>query len=186
MEVKDEHIIQLISQSKTRNQGFKLLIQAYKEPLYWQIRRTVGIHEDADDILQNVFIKVFRKIDSFNKKSSLYTWMFRISANETIDFLRKNKRFITEDIEQNELIKQKSEPIFSVEWNGDTISKELTQIISMLPTKQKMVFEFRYFQNLSYADIAKILETSVSSAKTNYHFAVQKIKQHIQNLDYYV
>lgn len=186
MKEKDEHILHLISQSQTRNEGFKVLIDTYKEPLYWQIRRTVGIHEDADDILQNVFIKVFRSITSFNKKSSLHTWMFRISANETIDFLRKSKRYITEDIEHTEIIKQKNEQIFNEKWSGDTITKVLMQSISILPTKQKMVFEFRYFQNLSYEDIARILETSVSSAKTNYHFAVQKIKKHIKNIDYYV
>lgn len=186
MTVKDEHIIELITQNQHRNEGFKLLIQAYKEPLYWQIRRSVGVHEDADDILQNVFIKVFKNIGSFNRKSKLYTWIFRISTNETIDFLRKNKRYITEDIEQIELLKQQSEGVFSSGWNGDDISKKLMQIMSTLPTKQKMVFEFRYFQNRSYEDIAVITDISVSSAKTNYHFAVQKIKKHIKNIDYYV
>lgn len=182
----DTHnIISLLKDKQTLNEGFKQLIDAYKERLYWHIRRIVITHEDADDVLQNVFIKVFKYIDSFEEQSSLYTWLFRIATNESIDLLKK-KRVVISDISEDYhnyvSMSLKADPYF----DGDAIQEIVKSAIADLPQKQMLVFNLKYYEHMKYEDMSKVLNTSVGSLKASYHHAVKKVESYIKlkNIQY--
>ena len=171
----------LITQLKSKNSkelAFQTLVKRYKERLYWHIRKIVLSHDDADDILQNTFIKIFRNIDEFKGNSKLYTWMYRIATNESITFLNSKARrnqVSNETLNENAL----NSLVADVYFEGDEIQLKLQKAISLLPRIQQLVFNMRYFDNIKYKDMSEILETSEGALKASYHIAVKKIKTYL-------
>ncbi|MGK0365770.1 MAG: RNA polymerase sigma-70 factor (ECF subfamily) [Saprospiraceae bacterium] len=175
----DAHILALLQQHGNYDQGFRLLVQQYRERLYYHVRRMVGNHEDADDILQNCFVKVYRNIHRFKQNSKLYTWLYRIATNEALTFLEKRNRIATasldnEDINWNNRLKAESFV------NEDKAIKILERAIETLPDKQKAVFNLRYYDEMSYADMSEALETSQGALKASYHHAVKKVEAYVR------
>ncbi|MBQ0025045.1 MAG: RNA polymerase sigma factor [Bacteroidales bacterium] len=153
------------------DRAFNLIIREYGERLYMHIRHMTLTHDDADDCLQNTFVKVWHSLESFREESSLYTWLYRIATNETINFLRKQR--IKSVVRPSDLAsKLVSDPSF----RGDSIQFELQKAIAKLPPRQKAVFVMRYYQDLPYKKISQILGVTESALKASYHFACEKIK----------
>jgi len=177
MQVEDSKILSMLKEEGSFEAGFKVLVDAYKEPLYWHVRRMVLVHQDADDVLQNVFIKVYKSIGRFRKEAKLYTWLYRIASNEAISFLKKKKR--TQEFNGQSMVNLKQDPFFT----GDQIQLALKEAIEQLPTKQKQVFIMRYYDELPYKDMAEILDSSVGSLKASYHHAVKKIENYLSTID---
>lgn len=173
----------IIGDPKRIDEGFRMLVYRYKERIYWTVRRIVNRHEDADDIVQEVFIKVYKSIDGFNSESQLFTWIYRIAVNESLSYLRKASNKITRqvDTEHADLLNQNVENSLP---NSEKIEKILNQAIEQLPEKQKIVFNLRYYDEMKYQDMSKILGTSEGGLKALYHHAVKKIETHIKNHDY--
>lgn len=175
--------ITLISQlqnENTKELAFRSLLSQYKERLYWHIRKIVISHDDADDVLQNTFIKIFRNIDNFKGKSKLYSWMYRIATNESITFLNKKakeKNITTSDYQQEMASNLEDDNWFS----GDEIQLILQKAIATLPQKQQLVFNMKYFDQMKYNEISEILETSVGGLKASYYHAVKKIETYIKD-----
>ncbi len=147
----------------------------YKERLYWHIRRMVLVHDDADDVLQNTFIKVYKGILQFEGKSKLYTWLYRIATNEAITHLQNRARQQTGPIddENNPLANR----LQADEWfDGDELQLQLHQAIALLPDKQKQVFNLRYYEEMPYEEMAGLLDTSVGALKASFHHAVKKVE----------
>lgn len=171
----------LLQQLKSKNSkefAFKTLVNDYKERLYWHIRKIVISHDDADDVLQNTFIKIFKNLDSFKGDSKLFTWMYRIATNEAITFLKsKAKRNQVSNERLNELSLQNLEA--DVYFEGDEIQLKLQKAIAQLPKIQQLVFNMRYFDEIKYKDMSEILETSEGALKASYHIAVKKIKSYL-------
>lgn len=184
-EVKDAKILEMLSNDSLFDKGFELLVQKYQERLYWHIRNFVHFHQDADDVLQNTFIKVFRSIKGFESKSTLFTWMYRIATNESLNYIKKNKKHVHSNVEEhlNEFeLKLKADPYF----DGDAAQLALLKAISKLPLKQKTVFNMRYFDELSYADISEVLDTSIGSLKASFHHAMKKVESFLKENQSYV
>lgn len=172
-------IIQLQS-PKTKELAFKQLVSLYKERLYWHIRKIVISHHDADDVLQNTFIKIFKNIDSFKKDSKLYSWMYRIATNESITFI--NKRAKEKNIDIADYQKELVSNLDNDNWfTGEEIQLILQKAIATLPQKQQLVFNMKYFDEMKYQQISEVLETSIGALKASYHIAVKKIEQFIKN-----
>lgn len=168
--------------NKDWEQAFKLLVKDYHQRVYWQIRRMVLIHEDADDIAQNVFIKIYQNLNSFKNESKLSTWIFRITYNETINFIHKNAK------EQNVSFEDYSINIadnLSTDeyYTGDEIELKLQKAIASLPEKQRVVFMMKYYDEMKYEQISEISGTSVGALKASYHHAVTKIKEFLEDED---
>lgn len=154
-------------------------MEDFQQRLYWHIRKIVGDHEDAHDVLQNTFIKVWKSIDKFRGDSKLYTWLYRIATNEALSFLRSKKT--NDSNAELHLWNATADPYF----NGDEAQETLWQAIHSLPDKQKAVFTMKYFDDLPYEDMALITGTSVGALKASYHHATQKIKAFVQNKTHY-
>lgn len=171
----EKQLIKELKQTDTSIRAFECLVNKYKEKLYWHIRQMVLTHEDADDILQDTFIKVWKNISSFKGEAQLFTWIYRIATNETLNFLRKqkNQTKISEENQQLILNKLSSDPWFC----GDQAQIKLQQAIATLPDKQRLVFNMKYFEDLKYNEMAAILDTSEGALKASYHHAVKKIKE---------
>ena len=172
----------MLQNGQNVEKGFKLLMLKYQERLYWQIRRLVLEHEDANDVIQNTLIKVFRNIQKFKGDSQLYTWMYRIATNEAITFLNKKQKKTTTSIDSEELnISNRLKA--DVYFDGDEAQIRLQQALVGLPEKQRLVFNMRYYEEKSYQDISDILGTSVGALKASYHHAVKKIELHIKGVE---
>jgi RNA polymerase sigma-70 factor (ECF subfamily) len=172
-------LVQQLQDSKSRDKAFRVLISQYKERLYWHIRKIVILHDDADDVLQNTFVKIFKNIEKFNGKSKLYSWMYRIATNESITFINKRAK------ERNVAISEYHEQLVStlesdVYFSGDEIQLILQKAIATLPEKQRLVFNMKYFDALKYNEISEVLETSVGALKASYFHAVKKIENYIK------
>ncbi|MDR1459815.1 MAG: sigma-70 family RNA polymerase sigma factor [Bacteroidales bacterium] len=168
--------IERLHDSKTRQSAFSDLVKEYSEPLYWQIRKIVLGHDDANDALQNTFIKVWTSIDSFRGDSKLSTWLYRIAVNEAITFLNKQRarnNIPIDDADTFLLGKLESDEYF----DGDDAQTKLQKAILTLPEKQRIVFNMKYFDEMKYEDMSDILETSVGALKASYHHAVKKIEE---------
>lgn len=173
MTITDEEILFLIRDENSLEKGFRSLMQKYQEKIYWQIRRIVGSHEDADDVIQNTFIKAFRAINNFEERSSLYTWLYRIATNEALSFQKSKVAKATMPIDDvTHKVEEKSSNDFD---HVDAISK-LEKAMEDLPEKQRLVFNMRYYDEMSYQDISQILGTSIGALKASYHHAVKKIE----------
>jgi RNA polymerase sigma-70 factor, ECF subfamily len=177
-ELKDDQIMRLLSDPVSKEKGFILLMDTYKERIYWHIRRLVVTHEDAEDILQETFINVFRFAGSFNGQSKMYTWLYRIATNECIRWLKKQK---TRKMEPDNTSLLKSEHEGHIPLEETEIIHKFQQAIRQLPEKQRIVFNLRYYDDLNYEEIGQILNSSVNTLKTNYHYATEKIKDFMIN-----
>lgn len=160
MDIEDKELIDQFRNEETKHYAFNLLVRKYQQKLYYHIRRLVIGHEDADDVLQNVFIKVWKYLDRFNEEAQLYTWLYRIAANESITFLnQKRKKFLLPIVNvEEELSKALEEDTC---FNGDEINLKLQKAILKLPEKQRVVFNMKYYEDLTYEDMSQILNTSV-------------------------
>lgn len=178
----DEQILKLLGNNASYEQGFRALMSMYQERLYWHVRRMVEDHEDANDVIQNVFVKVFRSIQKFEGKSKLYTWLYRIATNEAITFLNKKKKKPTDSLD-DELSTVSHRLTADVYFDGDEAQERLKTAVATLPEKQKAVFNLRYYEDLSYKEIAEILETTVGALKASYHHAVKKIETYLKEVE---
>jgi RNA polymerase sigma-70 factor (ECF subfamily) len=177
--VEEKQLVSALQSNDENEKAFRILISQYKEGLYWHIRKIVIIHEDADDVLQNTFIKIFKNIDRFKGDSKLFTWMYRIATNESLTFLNKNakKNNITIEKVKDQLISNLESDIY---FEGDAIQIQLQKAIATLPHKQQLVFNMKYFENHTYEKLSEILDTSVGGLKSSYHIAVRKITNFIK------
>ncbi len=177
--VAEQSLIASLQSKGEKEQAFRILVRQYKERLYWHIRKIVLNHDDADDVLQNTFIKIFRNIDSFKADSKLYTWMYRIATNEAITFINKKARranITSEELKESLINNLESDVYFE----GETIQLQLQKAIASLPQKQQLVFNMKYFDEHTYEELSEILETSVGGLKSSYHIAVKKITAYLK------
>lgn len=177
--IVEETLVQDLKTKSTQAQAFKVLVDMYKERLYWQIRSIVLNHADADDVLQNTFIKVFKNIDGFKGESQLFSWMYRIATNEALSYIKQKakKQGLTHTDYQEKVVENLKADVY---FEGDEIQLKLQQAIATLPEKQKLVFNMKYFQELKYEEISSILDTSVGGLKASYHLAVKKLEQYLK------
>ncbi len=157
-----------------KNLGFQLIVKKFQERIYWQIRKIAKNHQDSEDIMQNVFLKVWKSLDKFRADSNLYTWIYRITFNETHTFLSKENKRRTIDLDPP--LFENSIAIEGTTYSGREIEQILQKAISELPEKQRMVFELKYFQDLKFKNISELTGTSVGGLKASYHLAVKKIE----------
>lgn len=176
---EEEKLLIALKTDKDINSAFSKLVALYKQRLYWHIRNMVKNHDDTDDILQNVFIKVYKNISKFKGESKLYSWMYRIATNESITFLnQKAKKYnISNEELQQQLIENLEADVY---FEGDEIQLKLQKAITLLPRKQQQVFNMKYFQELKYKEISEILETSEGALKASYHLASKKIEEFLK------
>lgn len=175
-EYGDKEILKMFASKKDSNKAFRLLVEKYNERLYWHIRKIVISHDDADDVLQNTFVKVWKGLSTFRYDAELFTWMYRIATNESITFLNNKKKmaFTTGDDVEDILLKNLESDTY---FDGNDVETELQKAILKLPERQRIVFNMKYFDDMKYEDIADILEVSVGALKASYHHAVKKIKE---------
>lgn len=174
-DISDEQILALLTNATTAERGFRLLMHCYQEPLYRHIRRLLLNHDDTDDVLQNTFIKVFKNIARFEGKSKLFTWLYRIATNEAISFLQNRQRNQTDNLEefvQNTNRQFRADAYF----DSSEIEQKLQKALVLLPEKQRVVFNLRYFDEMPYEQMSEVLDTSVGALKASYHHAVKKVE----------
>lgn len=179
MKINEAEIIELMSSEKSRDRGVRLMMDAYQSRLYWHIRRIIVDHDLAQDVLQDTFIKAYQNFYQFKQDSQLYTWLYRISTNEALQQLNKLKRMQKSDegseYHLQNLVAENVSP------DADEIQILLQKAIHALPEKQKLVFTLRYYEDLPYEEISKIVDMSVGTLKTNYHYAKQKVEEFIKS-----
>lgn len=174
----EQQFISELLNPKTQNAAFQQLLAKFQRPLYSHIRNIVLNHDDADDVLQNTFVKVFRHLKNFKGDSKLFSWIYRIATNEALTFLKQKskKTKMTGEALQSHLVENlRADPYF----DGDAVQIKLQKGISMLPEKQQLVFKMRYFDEIKYEDMSEILGTSVGALKASYHHAAKKIEDHM-------
>ncbi|WP_334167685.1 sigma-70 family RNA polymerase sigma factor [Phocaeicola paurosaccharolyticus] len=172
---KEKEIAQLLQEPDRQKEAFECIVNEYKEQLYWQIRRLVFSHEDADDVLQNTFIKAWMNLEYFRGDAKISTWLYRIAFNESIAFLNKQRAteaISIDDAETTLINKLESDTYF----DADESQLEFQKAINSLPEKQKIIFNLKYFQEMKYDEMSEILGTTVGSLKASYHHAVKKIE----------
>lgn len=176
MQDENQFIAELLH-PQTQQKAFEKLLQLYQKPLYHHIRNIVLNHDDADDVLQNTFIKVFNYLKDFKGDSKLFSWMYRIATNEAITFInQKAKRNgMTSETLQSKIVENLHSDTF---FDGNEIQIKLQKAIHLLPEKQQLVFKMKYFEELKYEEISDILGTSVGALKASYHHAVKKIEEY--------
>jgi RNA polymerase sigma factor (sigma-70 family) len=171
---QDKEIVQILRTDI--NKGFRMLVERYSTRLYWHIRRLVILHEDADDALQNTFISAWKNIGEFRKESTLYTWLYAIATNEALTLINKRKR--NEAVSIDDIGSYLANSMEGSTWfDGDEAQIKLQNAILRLPDKQRVVFNLRYFEEMPYGDMSKVLNTSEGALKASYHHAVKKIEQ---------
>lgn len=179
-QVEDAEILQKFAIETTRNEAFNLLLKKYQQKIYWHIRRLVLNHDDCDDLVQEVFVKVWKNLDRFRNDSQLYTWIYRIATNESITFLNKQKQ--RNNTPFDEVSSELSENLVASSYfNGDKIQTKLQQALLTLPEKQRLIFNMKYFDDLKYEEISEILGTTVGALKASFHIAVKKIETILLN-----
>ena len=183
MQVEDSEILTKFAQENTRDEAFRLLLTKYQQKVYWHIRRMVISHDDTDDLVQDVFLKVWKSLSNFRNDSQLYTWLYRIATNESITFLKRKKirnSVSIDDDDGKNMVKTLAESPY---FDGDKAQMKLQKALLTLPEKQMLVFNMKYFDDLKYEDISEILGTSVGALKASFHIAVKKIEQQLLNTD---
>jgi len=178
--LEDSELIEKLKNEDTRNYAFNLLVRKYQERIYWHIRKMVINHDDSDDLVQEVFVKVWKYLDKFRGDSQLYTWIYRIATNECLSFLKKKKkRFFLPLVDvEKELVDHIDS---GHHYSGDEVQIKLQKALLKLPDKQRLVFNMKYFDDMKYEQIAEITETSVGALKASYHHAVKKIEEILTN-----
>lgn len=178
--IDEELLVYELKSSHTQERAFRKLMSLYKKRLYWHIRKIVLSHDDADDVLQNTFIKVFKNIHSFQGDSKLYSWMYRIATNESISFI--NKKATKNNVDIADLQYKMAEELQNDHYySGDKIHQLLQMAIVTLPQKQQLVFNMKYFDEMKYKDMSEILDTSVGALKASYFHAVKKIENFLKS-----
>ena len=178
--IDEKALIKQLNDPSTKESAFTLLVREYQEPLYWQIRRMVLIHDDADDVLQNTFIKAWSAIDSFRGESRLQTWLFRIAINESLNHLSKKKQVLSLDQDEGSIASMLASDSY---FDGDEVQRQFQSAIGTLPEKQRLVFNLKYFDEMKYEDMSDLLGTSIGALKASYHHAVKKISAFFDNMD---
>ena len=175
---EEKEFIQELLNPKTQNLAFEKLLKEFQKPLYNHVRTIVLNHDDADDVLQNTFVKVFRNLDKFKGESKLFSWIYRIATNEALTFLNQKAKMngVNSETLQNKAIDNLKADIY---FDGNEIQIKLQKAIALLPEKQQLVFKMKYFEELKYEEISEILGTSVGALKASYHHAVKKIEAFI-------
>lgn len=176
---EEKLFIEALINPKTQNSAFKQLVQQFQKPLYYHIRNIVLNHDDADDVLQNTFIKVFSNIKNFKGESKLYSWIYRIATNESLTFIEqraKKQGISNEEVQQKAIMNLESDVYFE----GNEIQLKLQKAITILPEKQQLVFKMKYFEEMKYEKMSEILDISVGGLKANYHHAVKKIQDYLK------
>lgn len=181
MILSDRELVEMLREPRTQREGFAVLVKQYSEKLYWKVRRIVLSHEDANDVLQNVFIKVWSNLQNFQGKSSLSTWLYRIAINESLDFLRKQK--LADKVSADEDVSVASRLMSDEYFDGDEVQARLQEAVARLPEVQRMVFNLKYFEEMKYSEISQILNTSEGALKASYHLAVKKITEYLHLFD---
>lgn len=179
--MSDKELVSMLNEPKTRREGFSALVHQYSEQLYWKIRRIVLTHEDANDVLQNVFLKAWKNLDSFQGKSSMSTWLYRIAVNEALDFLRRQKA--ESEVSADEDIGVANRLMADEYFDGDEVQAQLQEAVAKLPEVQRTVFTMKYFEEMKYSEMSKILLTSEGALKASYHLAVKKITEYFKHID---
>lgn len=168
-----EELLVRLKNEKSKEKAFKELIQQYQRSLYFHVRKYVNNHDDANDILQNTFIKVWKGIDNFRGDCSVYSWLYKIAGNEALTYISKNKKYIALEISSVDI----NSKISNNTDNAHTIEQKLEKALALLPEKQKQVFILRYYDEMPYEQMSEVLETSVGALKASYHHAVKKIEE---------
>ncbi len=174
--IDEKELVKQLHDPKMASQAFNVLLKTYTQPVYWQIRKMVLNHDDANDLVQNVFLKAWNNLHNFRGDAKLSTWLFKIAVNESINFINKEKQRqeLTEDSDDSFLLNSLEADSF---FDGEALHKELLAAIAKLPEKQKLVFNMRYFDDMKYEEISEILGTSVGALKASYHHAVKKVTE---------
>ncbi|HPH84221.1 MAG TPA: sigma-70 family RNA polymerase sigma factor [Ferruginibacter sp.] len=176
----DKELLFQFKNEATREPAFTRIIKKYQEKLYWHIRRMVVDHEDANDVLQNMFIKVWKNLDNFREDSQLYTWLYRIATNESLSFIEQQKKRSSVSLSDEEShLSNKLQA--DKHFDGNKLEWKLQLAIQQLPEKQRAVFNLRYFDEMPYEEMSRVLETSEGALKASYHHAVKKIEDYILN-----
>lgn len=176
----DKELLWEFRNPATKEKAFTAIIKKYQEKLYWHLRRLVVDHDDTNDVLQNVFIKVWKGLDNFREDSQLYTWLYRISTNEGLSFLEQQKRrsmVSFSDVESGLSNTVKADSFF----DANQLEWKLQLAIQQLPEKQRVVFNLRYFDEMPYSEMSRVLDTSEGALKASYHHAARKIEEFIKN-----
>lgn len=179
--LSDNELVSMLRDPLTRRDGFSTLVRQYSEQLYWKIRHVVLNHEDSNDVLQNVFVKAWNNLETFQGKSSLSTWLYRIAVNESLDFMRKQKN--TNYVSADEDMAVANRLLADNYFDGDETQAQLQEAVSKLPEVQRIVFTMKYFEEMKYSEISKVLHTSEGALKASYHLAVKKITEYFENRD---
>jgi RNA polymerase sigma-70 factor (ECF subfamily) len=180
LQTDDQELLQSFKEPATREKAFTGIIKKYQEKLYWHIRRMIVDHDDTNDVLQNMFIKVWKGLENFREDSQLYTWLYRIATNESLTFLSQQKKRSSvslSDVETGLSNKLKSDTNF----DANKLEWKLQLGIQNLPEKQRLVFNLRYYDEMPYEQMSKILDTSEGALKASYHHAAKKIEEFILN-----
>ncbi|MES1217690.1 MAG: sigma-70 family RNA polymerase sigma factor [Bacteroidota bacterium] len=178
--ISDSELLVQFRNPVSKEKAYTAILKKYQEKLYWHVRRMVIDHEDANDVLQNVFIRVWNGLENFREDSQLYTWLYRIATNETLTFLEQKKKRTSvslSDVESglsNKIIADK-------DFDGNKLEWKLQLGIQQLPEKQRIVFQLRYYDEMPYEEMSRVLETSEGALKASYHHAVKKIEDYIKN-----
>jgi RNA polymerase sigma-70 factor (ECF subfamily) len=176
----DKDLLNLFKEPSSKEKAFTLMVKKYQEKLYWHIRRLVITHDNANDVLQNVFIKVWKGLDNFREDSQLYTWLYRIATNESLTLLDQQKRKAStsfNDVESDLSNSIKADSNF----DANRLEWKLQLAIQQLPEKQRAVFNLRYYDEMPYEEMSRVLETSEGALKASYHHAAKKIEDYILN-----
>lgn len=181
--MEDAVILEKFAVEDTREAAFTSLLEKYQQRIYWHVRRYVLDHEDADDLVQEIFIKVWKNLSKFRADAQLFTWLYRIATNECITFLKKKKAQQHISLEDESSAYLTDTLTESPYFNGDAAQRKLQEALLTLPDKQRLVFNMKYFDDLKYEEISEILGTSVGALKASYHLAVKKVEHFFQNTD---
>lgn len=179
--MSDKELVSMLSDPMTRREGFAAMVHQYSEQLYWKIRHLVLTHEDTNDVLQNTFLKAWKSLDTFQGKSSMSTWLYRIAVNEALDFLRKQKALGS--ISADEDLSVANRLMADDYFDGDETQAQLQQAVASLPDVQRTVFTMKYYDDMKYSEMSKILHTSEGALKASYHLAVKKITEYFKHID---
>ena len=183
MQVEDSEILSKFAIESTRNEAFNLLLKKYQQKIYWHIRRLVIDHDDTDDLVQEVFINVWKSLSNFRNDSQLYTWLYRIATNESITFLNRKKQKNNISLDECAGYDLAETLADSPYFDGDKAQMKLQKALLTLPEKQRLVFNMKYYDDLKYDEISGILGTTVGGLKASYHIAVKKIEDYLLNTD---
>jgi len=176
---KESEIIKMLEQPDKQRYAFSLIVEQYSEKLYWTIRRLVLSHDDANDILQNSFIKAWTNLGEFQNKSKISTWLYRIATNEALDFLRKQKNHPMDSADGDMVVASRLQA--DEYFDGDETQALLQEAIARLPEVQRTVFTLKYFDEMKYSEMSKVLGTSEGALKASYHIAVKKITEFLKS-----